>query len=174
MVTVAALAPHKALHTLLKAAVRVVQQTPNIRFLIAGDGELHDTLQKHINNLGLNRNVTLLGFVNDIEKVFRAGDIFALSSREEGLCTSILDAMYFRLPIVSTNAGGIPEIVQHGINGLVGAVDEYTLFAENLLTLISDSARRKKMGERGRGLLDQFTIDRTIDETLAVYRELVG
>ena len=172
VITVAALAPHKALHTLLKAAAQVFRQTENVRFLIAGDGELREIIQQHITSLGLDQNVTLLGFVDDIEAVFRSADIFAMSSREEGLCTSILDAMHFRLPIVSTNAGGIPELVQHGINGLLGAVDEYTLFAENLLTLISDSDRRTKMGERGRRLLDQFSIDRTIDETLGVYREL--
>lgn len=174
VVTVAALAPHKALHTLLKAASIVVQKYQNVKFLIAGEGKLRDAISRYIYDLQLDDFITLLGFVEDIGAVYAAGDVFALSSREEGLCSSVLDAMYFRLPVVSTNAGGIPELVQHGINGLVGPVDEYTVFADNLLAMIEDPDRRRRMGEQGRAILDQFTMERTIERTLEVYREVTG
>ena len=104
--------------------------------------------------------------------MYRASDIFALSSEEEGLCTSILDAMYFGLPIVATSAGGIPELVHDGINGLIVPVNNYMLFAERLNVLIEDRDRRKTMGLRSSGILEQNTVQQTIEKTLSVYNEL--
>jgi len=170
--TVAALAPHKAHNVLLKAASLVVKKHPNVKFLLAGEGELKDTITKNIYNLGLENIVILLGYIKDIGSVYEAADIFALSSREEGLCTSILDAMYFGLPVVTTNAGGIPELVSDGINGLIVPVEDYELFAEKLNLLIENPDRRKKMGARSSDILEQNRMEKTIEKTLQVYKKL--
>jgi len=172
--TVAALAPHKAHYVLLKAARRVVDKHPDTKFLFAGEGDLAEDIKKNIYNLQLEKSVILLGFIEDIASVFRASDIFALSSREEGLCTSLYDAMYFGLPIVATSAGGIPEIVQDGINGLIVPVGDFTQFAEKINYLIENIDRRKKMGARSTDILKHNTIDKTIDRTLELYRTLHG
>ncbi len=172
IVTVAALAPHKALHVLLKAAHIVVKKHPEARFLIAGEGEMKSVIEKNIYNLGLEKFVILLGFIKDIASVYRTADIFALSSREEGLCTSILDGMYFGLPFVTTNAGGIPELVQDQVNGLLVPVNDHMLFAEQLIYLIENPDRRKKMGLRSSGFLENNSIEKTIEDTLSVYRDL--
>ncbi len=173
IVNVAALAPHKSQTDLLKAAAIVVQKHPDVRFLIAGEGELRKTLEKNSNSLGLGDSVIFLGFIKDIEAVFKAADIFAMSSSEEGLGTSILDAMYFNLPIVTTNAGGIPEIVLDGINGLIVPVADFEQLADKVCQLIEDPARREKMGKRSADILHDNTIDNTIDKTLGVYREVL-
>ena len=170
--TVAALAPHKAIHVLLKAAHIVVKKHPRVKFIIAGEGEMKSVIEKNIYNLGLEKFVILLGFVEDISSVFRATDIFAMSSREEGLCTSILDAMYFGLPMVTTNAGGIPELVEDEVNGLIVPVNDHILFAEKLMYLIENPDRRKKMGLRSSAILEKNSIEKTIDDTLHVYEEL--
>ena len=172
IVTVAALAPHKAHNVLLKAASLVVKKHPNVRFLLAGEGELKDTITKNIYNLGLENFVILLGYIKDIGSVYKAADIFALSSCEEGLCTSLFDAMYFELPIVATNAGGIPELVSDGINGLIVPVEDYELFAEKLNLLIENPDRRKKMGDRSSDILEQNRMEKTIEKTLQVYKKL--
>ncbi len=170
--TVAALAPHKEHYTLIKAARLVVDRHPGAMFILAGEGELAEEIRKNIANLQLEKSVILLGFVERVEQVFRASNIFALSSREEGLCTSLYDAMYFGLPIVATSAGGIPEIVQDGVNGLIVPVGDSTQFAEKLNFLIENSERRTKMGSRSSEILKQNTIEKTIDRTLEVYRSL--
>ena len=172
VVTVAALAPHKSLHDLLKAAHIVLKKHPDVKFLIAGEGETRNSLEKNIVNLKLENSVILLGFIDNIASVYETGSIFALSSREEGLCTSLLDAMYFGLPVVATSAGGIPEIVQDEVNGLIVPVGDYMLFAEKLAYLIENPDRCEKMGLRSNAILEQNTIEGTIDKTLAVYRSL--
>jgi len=172
IVTVAALAPHKAHNDLLKAAHRVVSKHPDVKFLFAGEGELKSAIEKNIVNLGLEKSVILLKFVKDIGSVYRAASIFALSSREEGLCTSLLDAMYFGLPIVATSAGGIPELVQDGVNGLIVPVGDYMQFADKLNYMIEHPDRRKMMGARSHDLLENNKIQQTIDKTLEVYRQL--
>ena len=80
--------------------------------------------------------------------------------------------MYFSLPMVTTNAGGIPELVKDEVNGLIVPVDDHMLFAEKLLYLIENPERRKKMGLRSSGILEKNSIEKTIDDTLHVYKEL--
>jgi glycosyltransferase involved in cell wall biosynthesis len=172
VVTVAALAPHKSHTDLLKAAAQVVKKHTNILFLLAGEGELREHIERQIINLELEPYVKLLGFVDDIAAVFQAADVFALSSEEEGLCTSILDAMYFSLPVVATSAGGIPELVHDQVNGYIVPVHDYQSFAERIIYLIEQPERRKKMGERSAQMLPQYTVENTIDKTLDEYRFL--
>ena len=95
-----------------------------------------------------------------------------MTSEEEGLCTSILDAMYFGLPIIATSAGGIPELVQDGINGFIVPVNDYMSFAERLTVLIEDIDRREKMGLRSSDILEQHTVENTIEKTMSVYHEI--
>lgn len=171
--TVAALAPHKSHFDLLKTAHHVVKKHPDVRFVFAGEGELKSEIEKNITNLGLDKYVILLSFIEDIEKVYRAASIFALSSREEGLCTSLLDAMYFGLPIVATNAGGIPELIKDGVNGFIVPVGDYIQFAEKLIFLIENPERRVKMGARSSSFLEQNKMEQTVEKTLQVYNELL-
>jgi L-malate glycosyltransferase len=170
--TVAALAPHKAHYVLLKAAKIVLAEYPEIKFVFAGEGDLRADIERHIKSLELGDSVTLLGFVEDIGSVYNASDIFAISSEEEGLCTSILDAMYFSLPVVATRAGGIPELVQDGINGYIVPVNDHISFAEKLISLIESPEKVHKMGMRSTDILKQNTIENTILKTLDVYQEL--
>ncbi len=170
--TVAALVPHKAHFVMLKAAKLVLEKHPDVRFIFAGEGDLRAEIERHIKNLAIDESVALLGFVEDVGSVFRASDIFAISSEEEGLCTSILDAMYFSLPVVATRAGGIPELVQDGINGYIVPVNDHISFAERLNTLIESPEKIEKMGMRSTDILKQNTIENTILKTLDVYQEL--
>jgi len=174
VVTVAALAPHKAHQVLLKAASRVLKVHTDVKFLLAGEGETRPLIERDIRNLGIGDSVLLLGFVEDVGSVYRAADIFALSSEEEGLCSSLLDAMYFKLPVVATSAGGIPELVRDGVNGYIVPVNDYLLFADRLNLLIEEGGRRKKMGMRSAEILKQHTVESTVEKTLAVYNDLVG
>jgi len=171
--TVAALAPHKAHYTLIKAAYHVVKKYPDVIFLIAGEGEMRSQIERDIRSLDLQNSVKLLGFVDEVGAVYQAADIFAISSREEGLCSSLFDAMYFNLPIVATSAGGIPEIVMDNVNGFIVPVDDYISFANRLNYLIENVDERKKMGARSTMILKNNTIDQTVDTTLDVYREVL-
>ena len=167
--TVAALAPHKAHNILLKAASIVAKKTKDVVFLLAGEGEMRKQLEMSIKNLGLHDTFHLVGFVENVEKVYSSSDIFAISSEEEGLCTSLFDAMYFGLPIVATSAGGIPEIVHDKLNGFIVPVNDFESFADRILILANNAGKRKKMGEKASEVLACNSIENTIDKTIEVY-----
>ena len=116
---VAALVPHKGQRHLIDAAALVVRQVPDARFLIAGEGELRPALEKQIKDARLEKHVILAGFRPDVLSLHKSFDIFVLSSTTEGLGTSLLDAMACGKPIVATAAGGIPEVVEDGVTGLL-------------------------------------------------------
>lgn len=174
IVTVAALAPHKAHCVLLKAAHLVIRDHPEAHFLLAGEGEMRTEIERLIQNLGLRSHVTLLGFRRDLGPVYRAADIFAISSSEEGLCSSLLDAMYFHLPVVATRAGGIPELVSDGLNGYIVPVNDHISFADRLSALVGQKELRQRMGMRSAPVLERNSIAHTVEKTLDVYWEVIS
>src|SRR5206468_2053464 len=116
---VAALVPHKGQRHLIDAAHLVVQQVPDARFVILGEGELREQLERQIRDHHLEKHVLLAGFRTDVLGCIKSFDLFAMSSVTEGLGTSLLDAMACSRPIVATRAGGIPEIVEDGVTGVL-------------------------------------------------------
>jgi glycosyltransferase involved in cell wall biosynthesis len=170
---VAALTPHKDQATLLAALPEVFRRVPRARALIFGEGELRPALEAQACALGLGERCILAGFRSDLDSLVPRFDVFCLSSRWEGLGTSLLDAMAFARPIVATAAGGIPEAVVDGVNGRVVPVRDPAALAGALVELLEDAGRREALGRAGRErFLARFTADRMVEETLAVYREL--
>src|SRR5947208_7720196 len=116
---VAALVPHKGQRYLVDAAHLVVQEIPDTRFIILGEGELREHLEKQVHEHHLEKHVLLPGFRSDVLGCIKGFDLFVMSSVTEGLGTSLLDAMACGRAIVATRAGGIPEIVDEGRTGLL-------------------------------------------------------
>ena len=170
---VAALTDHKDHATLLRAASLVVRERPDVRFVILGEGEKREDLVDLRLRLGLEGHVIFAGFRHDLDRLLPAFDVFCLSSHQEGLGTSLLDAMAFARPIVATAAGGIPEAVEDGVTGRLVPVRDPAALAQALLALIADPARRREMGALGRlRFLARFTADRMVESTLRVYAEM--
>jgi glycosyltransferase involved in cell wall biosynthesis len=170
---VAALTPHKDHATLLAALPEVFARIPRAHVLIFGEGELRPALEAQAGALGLGARCTFAGFRSDLDSLVPRFDVFCLSSRWEGLGTSLLDAMAFARPIVATAAGGIPEAVADGINGRLVPVQDPKALATALIELLDDAAQRQALGRAGRErYLGHFTADRMVEETLAVYREV--
>ena len=170
---VAALTDHKDHATLLEAAARVVKARPDVRFVILGEGEKRADLVALRLRLGLEGHVIFAGFRHDLDRLLPAFDLFCLSSHQEGLGTSLLDAMAFARPIVATAAGGIPDAVEDGVTGLLVPVRDAAALAQALLALIADPARREEMGALGRQrFLARFTAELMVENTLRVYAEM--
>jgi glycosyltransferase involved in cell wall biosynthesis len=172
---VAALAPHKGHRYLIDAAAQVVRQVPDVRFVILGEGELRGALERQIHELHLERHVLLAGFRPDALRLLKTFDVFVLASVTEGLGTSLLDAMACEKPIVATTAGGIPEVVQHGVNGLLVPPRNVPALARALVKLLRDAPLRQRLAHAGaRIVAERFTAERMVRETLVVYHSLVG
>lgn len=170
---IAALVDHKDQATLIKA-ISLLPSSVKCKTLIVGEGELEENLKQLVLDLDIQDRVIFTGFRNDIPEILQFLDIFALTSKEEGLGTSILDAMYNELPLVVTNGGGIPEMVEHEKGGLVAGVKDIIKISEYLQILIKNSKLRKKMGTHNSEAVKRFFIDTTIQKTIYAYSALLG
>src|SRR6266851_2076858 len=171
---VAALVPHKGQRYLIDAAHLVVQQVPDARFVILGEGDLREHLQKQVHEHRLEKHVLLPGFRIDVLGCLKAFDVFVMSSVTEGLGTSLLDAMAASRPIVATTAGGIPEIVEDGVNGLLVPPRDQQALADAVVRALNDADLRRRMGEAGFARVNErFTVERMVAETAAAYESVV-
>jgi glycosyltransferase involved in cell wall biosynthesis len=171
---VAALVPHKGQRYLVDAAHLVVQQVPDARFIVLGEGELREHLEKQVHEHHLEKHVMLPGFRTDVLGCIKGFDLFVMSSVTEGLGTSLLDAMACGRPIVATRAGGIPEIVEDGVNGALVAPRDAAALAAAIVRALKDEGWRRRTGEAGLARVrERFTVDRMVSETAAVYRRIV-
>jgi len=172
---VAALVPHKGQKILIDAAAIVVRQVPDARFVILGEGELRDPLERQVKDLGLERHVFLPGFRRDVLELQKSFDIYATSSITEGLGSSMLDAMACGVPVVGTRAGGIPEAIDHNRTGLLVRPHHADELAAAIITLLKDPDLRARLGAAGRACVEeQFSVDRMVEGTLGVYTSRLG
>ncbi|MCR4319052.1 MAG: glycosyltransferase family 4 protein [Candidatus Brocadiaceae bacterium] len=172
---IAHMADHKGQIYLIRAANIIKNKYQNIKFIIVGDGELRSRLELEAHKLGLNDILIFTGFRKDVISILASFDIFAFPSHLEGLGTSLLDAMAMRQPIVSTTAGGIPEAVKNGINGILVPPKDPESFAKALIYLIERPELRSMYGNIGRKLVEgKFTTDKMIEGTLNVYKKLLS
>jgi glycosyltransferase involved in cell wall biosynthesis len=173
--TVAALTEHKDHETLLLAMSRVLAAVPAARLVIVGEGKLRRRLESRARERGLHGRCVFAGFRDDVDSLLPGFSLLCLTSRLEGLGTSLLDGMCFSRPIVAAATGGIPEAVRHGETGLLFPVGDPAALAMALVALLRDDGRRDRMGRAGRRRFEQtFTADRMIEETLGVYEEVCG
>jgi glycosyltransferase involved in cell wall biosynthesis len=169
---VAALTGHKDQATLVEAMALLRQRLPQARLVILGEGELRGALEAMVRERGLGDRVVLAGFRRDLDRLMPAFSVFCLSSRLEGLGTSLLDAMAFGLPVVATAAGGIPEAVEDGTTGRLVPPRDPEALAAALVDVLADEARRLALGRAGRlRFLERFTADHMVDSTLRVLGE---
>jgi glycosyltransferase involved in cell wall biosynthesis len=169
---VAALVAHKGQRHLIAAAARVVREVPDARFVIVGEGELREQLERQIRDLGLERHVTLAGFRSDVIGLQKSFDLFVMSSVTEGLGSSMLDAMACGTPVVATRAGGIPEAIDDGVQGLLVPPHDDEALAHAIVRLLQDEALRRQLAAAARQrVLDEFSVDRMVAKTLEVYEK---
>ena len=173
--TVAALVPDKGLQHLVDAASLVIHDVPDARFVIVGDGELRDSLERHIRERRLERHVFLAGYRDDALELTKGFDLFAMSSLHEGMCTPLVDAMAASKAAVCTEAGGIPEVVVDGVTGFLVPRRDSRAMAARLIELLKDEGLRRRMGEAALARArEAFTVERMVARTAALYERLAG
>ena len=170
---VAALVPHKGQRHLIEAAQLVVREVPDARFIILGEGELREQLERQVRDHHLEKHVLLPGFRTDVLGCIKSFDLFVMSSVTEGLGTSLLDAMACSRAIVATRAGGIPEIVEDGQTGVLVPPRDHAAMAHAIVRLLKDPDERRRLGEAGFARVNErFTVERMVEETAQIYERV--
>lgn len=171
LIAVGRLEPQKGVDVMLEAVARVDRVTLDI----VGDGSLRDALASQVSSLGLDDRVRLVGQQGDVPQRMRDADIFVHAARWEGFGLVLLEAMSAGLPVVSTNVGAIPEVVDDGVTGVLVDPDQPDALAAAIRALAADPQRRRALGDAGRSRLeDQFGVERMARETAAVYERAVA
>jgi glycosyltransferase involved in cell wall biosynthesis len=171
--TVAAMVGHKDYPTLLHAASQVIRKIPDITFLAVGCGPDVERIKKLHKKLQLDDRFLFAGSQEDVGPFLKSFDIFIMASKLEGLGTSILDAQALGLPIIATRTGGIPEIVEHNRSGVLVPPQDPTAMAVAIIELFEDESKRKTLGNNAKESVHNYSIEKTIEETLQLYRDLV-
>lgn len=171
---VAQLIERKGHRHLLAALPSVLPRHPNLQVLVFGRGPLHDELAQAIPAQGLHNKVRLMGFVDDLPRMLGCLDVLAHPADMEGLGVSLLQAAAARLPIIASRAGGMPEAVHDGDNGVLIEVGDVAALAAALNRLLDDPTLRARMGEAGRALvLREFSTEVMCAGNLAVYQQVL-
>lgn len=172
---VAALVPHKGQRYLVDAAHLLMRSIPDTRVVIFGEGELREHLEHLVHEHHLEKHVLLPGFRTDIIGCIKGLDVFVMSSVTEGLGTSLLDAMACARPIVATRTGGIPEVVEDGVTGILVPPRDPAALAGALEALLTDAPRREQLAAAGfERVRQRFTVERMVAETAGVYERITA
>lgn len=173
--TLGRLVPVKGIASLLNAFREVYEQLPDARLEIAGDGPELDALQHRTQVLGLDAAVSFLGWADRPEDLFARWAVFAQPSVWDAAPGAVLQASASGLPVVASNVGGIPEMVQDGRTGYLVTPGDTAEFARVLLATLKNTAERKALGDAGRKWVEaEFTREEMIQKILSIYERAVA
>ena len=170
--TVGDMVPHKGHWVFIEAAANI--RLPDVHFVIIGGGPLHPRLKALISKKNLQSRFHLAGRLSAAEEFVGSFDIFVMSSVQEGLGTSVLDAYRHGVAVVATKAGGLAEVVEDGVSGLLVEVGDARALARAIMKVLEDGRLRKRLVAGGKELLkNRFSADIMVERTLSVYRRYV-
>ncbi len=170
---VAPLTAEKGHALLLEAFAAIRREAPHSRLLLAGDGPLRAPLEVQARVARLLPDVRFAGFVEEIDSVYAACDVFVFPSLSEGAGTSLLSAMAHALPVVALARGGVTEIVRDAENGLLVQEASPAALAAAATRLLANGELARKLGEAARQTVAaKFSADRMVEAMLAVFERL--
>ncbi|MGH7307127.1 MAG: glycosyltransferase [Candidatus Rokuibacteriota bacterium] len=172
---VARLVPVKMHEVFLRSAAEVSRRLPESRFVVVGDGERRAELETLARSLGLGGRVRFLGWRADLDRIYADLDVVVLTSRNEGSPVSLIEAMAAARPVVATRVGGVPDLVDHGVSGLLAPPGDAAAVAEAIVALLGDDDRRRRLGEAGRKrVYPAFSAQRLVADIDRLYSDLVA
>ena len=163
--------PHKDPATFVRALAVARRDRPDLQGLIVGGGPLHSDTSRLCRDLGLDDTVRLAGHREDAERLLAAAAVAVLSSRDEGLGTTLMDAMQWGIPVVATAAGGVPEVVRDGVDGLLSPPGDADALGRHLVSVLNDTDLRDRLAANARARVAEFSSERMIERTIEVYRD---
>lgn len=172
--TVGRLSSVKAQDRLLRATQQLILAGYKIRVLLVGEGPMEQFLKELTKHLGLDRVVVFTGHQERVVDYLSAMDVFVLPSLSEGIPMALLEALAIARPVVATRVGGIPEVIEHGVNGLLVDPEDTSLLARSIRELIEDRSKAIGLGKAGRVRIErEFSANLMADRMMDMYRSLL-
>jgi glycosyltransferase involved in cell wall biosynthesis len=174
-VLVASLSAAKDPSTFVRAIAAARREVPSLHALLVGDGPLRDPLAAEITALGLDGFVHLTGFRTDPESLEASASVVVLTSKSlEGTPGVLLDALALGKPIVTTNVGGVPEVIEDGVSGLILPIGDAAALGRAIARVLRDASLADRLSAGARARAPKFSIENTVNSTMSVYRELLA
>jgi len=175
VLTVARLYSRKGHDMVIRAMTEVVRRIPDAVYLIVGDGVRKKVLENLISSLKLDGHVLFVGEVDDVIDYLDICNVFVMASREEegieGLGISYLEAMSRRKPVIGGNHGGVPEIIEHGVNGFLVDPRNVIEISKRIIDILLDPILSKQLGDNGRKIIEsRFTTSIMTEKLLNVIK----
>jgi glycosyltransferase involved in cell wall biosynthesis len=168
------LSPLKALDVLIRAAALLAPRIPGLKVLLVGDGTERDRLERLIAQLGLRDTVLMLGLRTDVPALLSAFDVAVCCSDSEGSPLAVMEYMEAALPVVATRVGGLPDLIEDGVHGLLVERQDPAGLAAAVETLLRDPERARQMGERARERRRrEFELDVMVRRLESLYLDLL-
>jgi len=167
------LSPEKGHETFLKAAKDVAAKKKDVKFLIVGDGPINAELRVMASQLNLNGHVVFTGVRKDMDGIYAISDLMVNASSIEGLPMTILEAMAAKVALIVTPVGAVPQVIQHGVNGIICPVGDAVGLAKEVCSLIDEPSRRKNLTERAyRDVCDRFSSATMVQQYRQIYESI--
>ncbi|MHC1578943.1 MAG: glycosyltransferase family 4 protein [Dehalococcoidia bacterium] len=175
VVTASRLIKRKSPGLLVSAFARVLKAIPDAKLVIAGSGREEHNLSEQIRDLNITDSVSLLGRMTKerVAQLMAAADVFVLSSKMESFGLSLLEASAAGVPVVCSNAGGIPEVFHDGFNAVLYPAGDDGAMANAIIRLIQDNELAKKISANALDTARRFTWEMAAERTLRVYEEVL-
>jgi glycosyltransferase involved in cell wall biosynthesis len=158
----------------LTIASRVHARQPSVLFVIVGDGDRRAELEALARSLGLERAVRFLGWRKDLETIYGATDLCALTSRNEGTPVAVIEALAAGVPVVSTDVGGVRDVVNDPVLGAIAPDGDVDGLTERVLAALSPAARTpEKIAARRASVTARYGFDRLVSDLAQLYHELL-
>jgi N-acetyl-alpha-D-glucosaminyl L-malate synthase BshA len=167
--------PVKRVVDLVEIMRIIIDHNSKVRLVIAGDGPTRIEVERRIEALDLCHNVHLLGIKSNMKEIMCSADVFVLNSTLEGMPLVLLEAMSCGLPVVTTPAGGIPELVRPRVDGIVTKGFEQEEYAKAILEILNDDDLRLKLANAGRKRVeDQFSADKIVPKYEKLFENILA
>jgi glycosyltransferase involved in cell wall biosynthesis len=159
--------------TAVRTLARVARGRPDARLVLVGEGPERGRIEEQARQSGVGGKVRLLGLRQDVARLLAASDLFLLTSISEGIPLTLIEAMAAGVPVVSTRVGGVPEVIEDGVTGLLAPSGDHEALAGHVLRLAGDEALRRRLAASGRERARAvFAEERMQAAYLRLYREM--
>ena len=146
---------------------------PRAVLLVVGTGELEQRLRRAAEGWQFDGSIRMLGYRNDVPELLALSNVVVLASRHEGLPRVVMEAMAAAKPVVATDVRGSRDLVRNGKSGLLVPLERPDLLAEALLRLLEDRAMARRMGTAGQELIQEYALERVLQEMDAIYHRFL-